>query len=155
MAGRIASDAFEFYLSLGDVRSYARVAAHYSVTKRAVAKRAAKENWQGRIQAHQAKAQEAVDRKAVETIEAMKERHLKVLKVIQSKALQALQAMPLDTAFQAVRALALSLEQERELRGEPGGGGTIDVEALIKNEYKTLILTQGAHEDWGDDGSAR
>lgn len=153
MARKIPVDAFELYLSLGDGRSYEKVAAHFGVSKTAVVKRATKEDWRARMHAHEAKAQEAIDKKAIETIEQMKERHLKVMKAIQNKALDALRSMPLDTAFQAVKALALSLEQERELRGEPAGGGTLDIAALIKQEYNTLIVDARSKDDWGDSGS--
>lgn len=49
MSGKLPDDAFQFYLSLGADRSYEAVAHHYGVTKRAVTKRAANENWQDKL----------------------------------------------------------------------------------------------------------
>ncbi len=49
----------------------------------------------------------------------MNERHLKTLRLIQRKALEALASMPLGTAMEAVRALDISIAKERLVRGEP------------------------------------
>ncbi len=49
MSAKIPPDAFEYYLGLGPGRSYGAVAEEYGVTKRAVTKLAARENWQQRI----------------------------------------------------------------------------------------------------------
>lgn len=61
-----------------------------------------------------------------------------------------MQALPLDTAYQAVRALTATIEQERLVRGEPTERSALDVEAIIKREYATLFLKPGQAEDWGD-----
>ena len=100
---KIPQDAFTFYLSLGRERSYQRVAEHYGATKRAVAMVAARERWQERAAELERKAQEKVNEKAQESIEEMNERHLKLARVVQAKALEALKRYPLETALQAVR----------------------------------------------------
>ena len=56
-------------------------------------------------------------KKYLESLEGMNLRHLKSLKIIQGKALEALRTMPLSTAMEAVRALDMAIRQERLIRG--------------------------------------
>jgi hypothetical protein len=149
MTNKIGIDAFEFYASLGPSRSYQAVADHYGVSKRAVTKKATKENWQKWIIDRERKALEAVDKKAIETLEQMSDRHLKVCKLIQRKALEALRSMPLTTAMEAVKALNLTIKQERLVRGEPTDR-TASVEEIIKREYDRWMTTDGDGSDEGD-----
>ena len=135
MAGRIPPDALEFYVSLGPSRSHQAVADHFGVSKRAVTKLAVKENWQQRVQELERKVREAAEARALETLEAMSTRHIKALKIIQGKALEALRAMPLSTAMEAVRALDMSIKQERTIRGEPSDRTAVSIEEVIKREY--------------------
>jgi hypothetical protein len=149
-ARRIPADAFEFYVALGEGRSYDAVAKRYSVTKRAVVALAKREDWQARFEKVEARAREVADAKATETIAAMREKHLKILEVVQGKALQALRAMPLQTAYQAVRALAIAIEQERIVRGEPTERTAVEIETRIRQEHERLLLRPGEREDWSD-----
>jgi len=149
---KIPPDAFEYYLSLGPGRSYQAVAAKYEVSKRAVVDLAKRERWQGRVAEIEARARQAATDKAVETLEAVKVRHLKALRVIQAKALEALRAMPLETAIDAVRALDLSIRQERVVLGEPGERTELSVEEVIKREYEQLMTPteeagDGTHDE--------
>ena len=64
MSAKIPGDAFAHYVSLGPGRSYAAVAEKYDVTKRAVTKLAARENWQQRIHEIERKARRASEEKA-------------------------------------------------------------------------------------------
>ena len=150
MNRKLPSDAFEFYFGLGVKRSYQAVAEKFGVSKKTVVAHATTENWKRRIGERETKAQAEVEKKAVETLSEVKEKHLKMLEVIQSKALQALKQLPLETAYQAVRALATAIEQERVVRGEPGQRTAVDIEALIKREYQALALQPGEKDDWSD-----
>ena len=132
---KLPFDAFDFYFSLGPNRSYRAVADKYEVSKTAVANAAEKENWQKRITDCEQKARENVDKKAVETLEQMSDRHLKYCKIIQRKALETLKTLPLSTAMDAVKALNLSIKQERLARGEPTERHA-SVEEIIKREYE-------------------
>ncbi len=80
---KLPSDAVEYYFSLGPGRSYRHVAEHYGATKRAVTEKATHENWQRRMEERERKARERTDEKAIETLGAMNNRHLKSLRVIQ------------------------------------------------------------------------
>ncbi len=150
MTRKLPTDAFEFYFGQGVSRSYLAVAKHYGVTKKAVVALAKREQWQEKLASRDRQVQEGVEKKVIESLEAMQERHLRILRAIQSKALETLRSVPLDTAYQAVRALGMAIEQERVARGEPGQRSTVDIEAIIKREYKALVLPQDGQEDWGD-----
>jgi hypothetical protein len=140
MSRKIPVDAFDAYYALGPGRSYQSIAERFAVSKRAIVNLAKKENWQPRIVDLERKARERVDTKVVETIEAMHDKHLKTLQVVLGKALEALRSMPLTSAMEAVRAIEIVLKNERVIRGEPGDRSALDVEALIKREYATLMV---------------
>ena len=149
---KIPPDAFHFYFALGPERSYRAVADHFSVSKTAVANAAEKENWQKRVLELEKKAHDAVEKKMTETLEQMSERHLKMLKLIQRKALETLKSMPLSTAVEAARTLESSIKTERVVRGEPSDRSALSVEDLIKKEYEQWLTVSGADEDMeGDD----
>ncbi len=147
MAKKIPPDAFDYYFALGPGRSYQAVAVKYNVTKRAVLDIAKREKWQERLDEIHRKARENATEKALESLEQMNERHLSTLKVIQSKALAALRAMPLNSALAAVRALDLSIRQERTIRGEPSDRTAVSVEDTIKREYERWMLTSDKNTD--------
>jgi len=110
-------------MSLGAERSYAAVATKYDVSKRAVTRRAVDEQWQQRAVEMEEQARKKADEKLQETLEEMHVRHLKLLRVIQSKALEALRHLPLSKAMEAVRALELCIREERATRGETNEDG--------------------------------
>jgi hypothetical protein len=147
MAGRIPPDAFDHYFSLGPGRSYQAVAAQYGVSKRAVTKHAAKEDWQGRLKQLEEKARELSDKNAVESLDEMAARHLKILKAVQGKALGALKSLSLGNAMDAIRALDMSIKQERLVRGEPSDRTVVSVEETIRSEYERWMTVTGGSED--------
>jgi hypothetical protein len=146
MRNRLPLDAFQFYYALGEGRSYQAVADKYGVTKRAVAKLAAKEQWQQQIAELDQGVRTKLETSCRESIEAMTERHMKQIRAIQGRAVEALRAMPLDTAMEAVRALALAMKEERALRCGPDGEGE-DVEAIIKREYERWMVRVDDEEE--------
>ena len=83
----------------------------------------------------------------MDAFDEMNQRHLKVLKVIQGKALEALRTLPLERATDAVKALELVMKQERIARGDPDEGNET-VEQLIKREYERwLVASDGTESD--------
>lgn len=142
---KIPQDAFAFYLSLGPGRSYAQVAKNFGVSKRAVVTLATRENWQRQAEDLERTAREKANAKAGESIEEMNERHLKIARVVQNKALEALRQFPLETALHAVRALESSVRQERAIKGEPAGETTSSIEDIIRREYSRWML--GGEDD--------
>ncbi len=153
MNRKIPQDAFGYYWSLGPERSYQAVADHFDVSKRAVTKVAARENWSQRIVEIEKKAHERTDEKLAESLEQMNERHIKVCKLIQRKALETLKTMPLSTAVEAVRSLESSIKTERLVRGEPTDRSALSVEDIIKKEYERWMTASESDEDLesGDD----
>jgi hypothetical protein len=147
MAGRLGPDALQYYLGLGPGRSYQAVAHKFGVSKRAVTALAVKERWQERVAEVEREAQATAVQRAIETLEAMNDRHLKALRVIQAKALQALREMPLSTAMEAVRALDLAIRQERTIRGEPSERTAVSVEEVIRSEYERWLSFEEPEED--------
>jgi hypothetical protein len=137
---KIPPDAFEQYFSLGPERSYEALAKSCGVSKRAVSKLATKERWQERLRELERKARERSDEKVLETLEDMSARHLKVLRFIQNKAIEALKSMPLDSAMEAVRAYHVSVEKERLIRGEPSDRTEMSLEEITKREMRTLLV---------------
>ena len=147
MKRKIPLDAFAFYLALGVGRSYAAVAERYSVSKRAVAFKAEKERWQERIAAEEKQARVHAEKQASESIESVNDKHLKVLRFIQGRAIEALKSMPIETAMDAVKAYALSLDKERQLRGGPADQAASRIEEITREEIRTLLTTKPRDPD--------
>lgn len=160
MKRRIPTEAFEYYAGLGAGRSYQAVAVKFGVSKTAIVNLAEKEHWQARLENVEREAQQRSDARAVESIEAMNERHMRMLKVIQGKALESLKTMPIDSAINAVRALDLSIRQERLIRGEPSERTAVSVEDVIRREYQRWLSddqvvdaeSENAEQARADDG---
>lgn len=140
MRNRIPPVAFEYYASLGIDRSYAKVAKRYGVTKRAILRCAKREDWQRRVDELDLKAREVGEKRTVETILQMNERHLRSMKIVQAKALEALKSLSLETAFEAIRALDMATKSERLIRGEPIGRTEISLEETLKREYERWLV---------------
>jgi hypothetical protein len=114
---KIPEDAFDLYVRLGPARSYRAVAEHYGVTKRAVTSRATRDGWQARLREIECRARSRADEELEEVLAEMYARHLRILHVIQGKALESLRALPLTSAWDAVKALDLVIERETKIRG--------------------------------------
>jgi len=133
---KLPDDAYAYYLALGPRRSHQAVADHFDVDKKTVTNRAVKEGWRQRIDDHERAERERLERKAAESVEAMNDRHLKVISYIQAKGVEALKSMPLDSAIDAVRAITIAIDKERVIRGEPAQRSTIDIERRIREEHE-------------------
>ncbi|MCB9833803.1 MAG: hypothetical protein H6807_15180 [Planctomycetes bacterium] len=140
-AKRLPADAFEYYFGLGAGRSYRSVADHFEVSKSTVANLAAKEDWPRLVAEREQKAKSQAEVQAVESLEEMCTRHIKVLKLVQRKALEALRTMPITNAMDAVRALDMAVKQERLVRGEPTDRTAVGIEQVIKEEYERWLTT--------------
>ncbi len=136
---RLPQNAFEHYVRLGPERSHQTVADYFGVSKRAVTKRAVSEKWRQKAAELDETARAGSERKLLESLEEMSERHLRSLRVIQGKALEALRGMPLTSAMEAVRSLEMGIRQERLIRGEPTDRSAVSVEETIKSEYQRWL----------------
>lgn len=153
MARRLPDDAFGFYVGLGSARSYAAVADRYGVAKKTVTRAAVAQRWQERLADAEAKARENTQKRIVETLEDVNDRHLKMLRAVQTRALEALRTMPLRTAADAVRALHDSIKTERVVIGEPGDRTAVSVEDAIREQYARWMGAEGEGGEVGDDGA--
>jgi transposase-like protein len=145
---RIPTDAFEVYVSLGPDRSYQAVASKLGVAKRSITRLATRDHWQERLLQIEREAQERVREKLTESMEAINTRHLKMTRAVQAKALAALQALPLNTGMDAVRALDLAIKQERLILGEPNERTAVSVEDTIKREYQRWMGNDTCDGGW-------
>ncbi len=139
MNQKIPSSAFEYYVALGPGRSYRAVGERFGVSKRAVTKHAAREKWSARLAKVEAEAREKSDQRSVDGLQEMNERHLKIAKALQSKAIEGLRDMPLDSAKDIIRALDLGVRQERLVRGEPTERQA-SVEEVTRQEIRELLV---------------
>ncbi len=147
MQKKIPPEAFEYYFALGPGRSYRAVAEHFGVSKTAVANAAEREDWQQQVERRDEKARARAEEKSVETREEMCARHLKMLRLIQGKAVEALRQMPVQSAMDAIRALGLTIREERIVRGEPGERTAVTIEDTIKREYERWMTTDDGDLD--------
>lgn len=139
----LPDDPFDHYVSLGADRSYQAVADAYAVTKRTIARRAKRERWQERLAAIESSAREESHARHVETFAQISERHVKMLRAIQSKALAALQTAPMATGAQAARALEAAIKAERAiLKPRHEDSTVIDVLAEVTRRAGTTRLIE-------------
>lgn len=151
MARKLPADAFTYYAALGAQRSYQAVADHYCVSKRTVVTLATKESWQQRVVELEEKARQGAEKKVAETLEDMVERHVKMLHFIAGKALETLRHLPLDSAIDAVRSLAIVIKEERALRGDPKDKSDASIEEIIRGEYQRWLKPVGTTTQHSED----
>ena len=140
MRTKLPGDAFAYYVSLGPDRGYAAVASYFQVDKTTVVRRAKEERWQEKLADLERQAQERTQAKIVDSLEEMNTRHLKVLRTVLGKALEALRATPLKTASDAVRAIDMCVKHERTILGEPTDRADVNIEQVIKREYERWLI---------------
>ncbi len=134
---RIPAGAYEDYLALGTERSYQALADRYGVSKTAIFKRAQKEHWQERVAELVRQASERAEQKAVDKMEAVRERHLAEVRVLQAHALQALRDLPPEKGFRAASVLAIAWRHELRLLGVPDG------QQATAQKYGVLVAPAG------------
>ena len=128
--GKLPAEAFDAYCAMGEARSYAAVARKYGVSKRSITKRAAKEGWQQRLETIQRAARERADEQVIESLKAVHARHLRTLRAIQGKSLQALSSLPMTTAGEAARTMLAAMAQERDIYEIPGAEGSVTIQVI-------------------------
>jgi hypothetical protein len=152
MRNKIPPDAFDYYRSLGAERTYSAVARQYGVSLRGVTKRAVNEDWQGRLQRIETEARRKRDDQAIEDVAAVDERHLKLSRAIQARALVALRTMPLHSGMSAVRALDVAIKIERAILGRgkdvdgparAGHASLAEAAGLVPSEVVQAMLAAG------------
>ena len=149
MTRKIPEDAFERYVGMGAQRSFKGLAQELGVTKRAVTKCAAREQWTERLEKIERDARARSDQKITETMEQMRERHLATLKAMHTRALVALKTYPLTSGMDAVRAAEMAIKLERLVAGEPSERSAVSIEELTKQEIRELLVVVDDEEPDG------
>jgi hypothetical protein len=148
---KLSRDAFQYYVSLNEQRSYDAVAAHFGVNKRTVTRTAKREDWQGRLDSIEQDARVKSDAKLGDALADVRERHIKTLKVMNMRAVEALRSYPLTNGMEAMRAAEMSIKLERLIHGEPTDRSAISVEEVIKREYERWLKPAGVEDGDGGD----
>ncbi len=155
MSNRIPPDAFEHYVSLGPERTHAKIAEEYDVSVRAVSKCASRENWTERLEKIDRDSRERTDKRLGETLDDIRVRHLKTLRVMNARAVEALKQYPLSSAMEAMKAAEVVIKLERLIIGEPTERNAMTIEEITREEIQTLLVVAGGEDDDdadGDDG---
>ena len=147
---KIPQDALAFYVSLGAERSYQKVAKEYGATKRAVVSVATRERWQEQVEELERTAREDAREKMKSTIEATYEQHMKALRLVFGKGVEALKGMAIDTPADAMKAIQLAIREMRVALGEPTDRTAISVEDTIRKEYERWMTVE---DDGAEDGN--
>ena len=116
MRRKLPPDAFDFYVGLGIGRSYQQVAEHYQVSKGTVTNLAVRDGWQERLALAEQRARD--ERAGIETREQVAARHLEIARMLQAKALEALEGLSFERPRDAIRAVDLGVRLERLILGE-------------------------------------
>jgi hypothetical protein len=140
MSRKIPPDAFTYYFSLGEERSYKTLAKKYGCSERAVAKVASKEKWQNRLEDLEVKARAKSDQQILESLEQMNTRHIKTARMLQAKGIEALQGMQIDSVPDALKAVQVGLDKERLIRGEPSERTALDIMRELKRDEEELLV---------------
>ena len=150
---RLPPEAYSHYVELGATRSYEAVAQRYGVSKVTVVSHAAKENWQGRLKEAEQKAREEQNKKAVDTLQAVKERQLTEARILEHRALEALKTLPPEKAAKAAMMLQIAWRHELLLLGEPSERTELTIEEVTQREIQTLLKRVEVDDDGEEDDS--
>jgi len=146
-------DTFAYWVSLGDWRSFAKVAEHFGVARRAIQKCSLRNGWAKRLAAIQDASKKRADEMLVESIAEVRARHLRMLKVVATRGLQALQSKELETAHEGVKAVTEAIKLERVIHGETTANVAVSVQEVTRREMETY-LRRDDEADLLDDGDA-
>ena len=144
---KIPQDALAYYVSMGPDRSYQKVAEHYGVTKRAIVNVAKRDRWQAQVEELEHTAREDAREKMRATIEATYEQHMKALRLVFGKGVEALKAMAIDTPADAMKAIQLAIREMRVALGEPTDRTAVSVEDTIRREYERWMTVADSSDD--------
>lgn len=135
-------DTFKYWVSLGDWRSFAKVASHFGVARRAIQKCSTRNGWAKRLAAIEEASKARADEILVETLAEVRARHLRMLKVVAMRGLQALQAKELATAADGVKAITEAIKLERIIHGETTANVGVSIQDVTRREIEMLLITQ-------------
>jgi len=138
---KLPDDAFEAYVAMGAKRSYEALAQRYGASKRAIAKKASRENWSERMAKIEQGVRQKSDEGMVDAMAEMRERHMGTVKAMGLRALAALKEYPLTSGMDAIRAAEIAIKLERLLAGEPGERSELAIAEVTREEIQKLLTT--------------
>jgi len=136
---RLPIEAFDHYVGLGPERSYEAVAEKFGVSKATVVRQAEKHRWQERLREAEQDAREEAHKRAVETLQAVKDRQLQEARILERRALEALKTLPPEKAAKAAAMLQIAWRHELLLLGEPSERTELTIEEVTQREMRTLL----------------
>ncbi len=148
---KLPRDAYDFYLGLGDARSYQAVADHFGVAKQTVTTRAVKEKWQERLDEVDRRARDEADRDFQRELAAGRQLQFKTCRAILAKGVEGLKSIPMTSAMDAVRAIDMAMRNERILLGEPTDRTAVSVEEILRKEIREWVVPAGQENDGWDE----
>ncbi len=149
MTRKLPPDAFEFYVSLGLDRSYQVVAEHYGVSKRTVQNCADREEWTKRMVKIEHESRERADKRIGETLDDIRERHMKTLRAMNGRAIEGLKSFPITSAMDAMRTAEMVIKLERLVMGEASERKEVTIEEVTKRELRELLIVGNDDADEG------
>ena len=109
-----------------------------------------RERWQEQIEKLETAARETAQEKARSEYNAAYDRHMKALRLVFGKGVEALRNMSIETPADALRAIRMAIQEERLGLGEPTARTAVSIEDTIKREYDRWLVVAD-----DQDGAAR
>lgn len=110
----MGSELFAKFVALGPGRTFAKLAKQCGMTISEVAGIAREEDWLGQCEKIDEQALKLVEQQAVQTVADVTIRHLQTGKALQEKAMEFLASFPMTRHTDALKALQLGVQMERE-----------------------------------------
>lgn len=131
--------AFNYYVALGPGRSHSLVATKFGVSRRAITKAARRGEWSARLTQIERDARAISDEQLAESIAQVRERHLKMIRAVAGRGVQALHKFELQDAPSAIKAIETAIRIERTILGEASETTGITIEQLTRREVETYL----------------
>lgn len=144
-------EAFKFWVSLGDTRSLAKVAKEFHIRRRGIQKCSIRNQWSKRLAAIDAAARKRADELLIETRAEIQARHLRMLKAVATRGIQALQKQELETAMEGVKAIEAAIKLERVIHGEATANVTVSVAEQTRREVELFLRAEDGDDELNDD----
>ena len=102
-----------------------------------------------RLRELEAESRKRSEAKAINDMEAVRERQLRAARYVQTRALEAMKALPAERAAKLASALSIGWKHELLLLGEPTERAA-SVEDVTRREVRDLLVGRDEEDDWGD-----
>lgn len=133
-------EAFEFYYSLGSVRSYQKVAEEYKVTLKSVAQWSKSFNWQERIAQRDIEIGQQLKEKTMDTIINEKANYRKIVKLAMSQLVESMRAGEMTYRIQDLERL---IRLDMYLLGESEANVKVENTHTLSEQDKDMIRELG------------